>query len=301
MVLTPRFLTLGNIFVEGLTEIRIVDDIKDESDALTVSCEFSSASLGQIIIAMPIGGYNETWKWPMGLYTFQSLESTPQGERVMFTSAAFSPSMKKKRNKSYQKLTLKDLVGKIAGRNGLRPKCDMKIKLDHVDQRGESDMALLQRFADKYNAIFNVKMGTLIFLSKSSMALPFFVIFKSEAISWNLRQSNKFLYKMVKAKYHDTKKNKSVEVKVGGGSPEHLIQGNYKNKGEAKALAKAKFEKLLAQTKTGTITVEGRNMVAGGKVLVLGFGKGDGLYLITRAEHRGKDTYTTTVTLERAV
>lgn len=301
MVVTPYIKIFGAVMADGVKSVTVVDNIDDESDSLTLDCEFSTAMIGLPLPVVAYGGYQEGMMWPFGVYLLQSVETHPIGERLTFTSASFSAAMKKKRNKSYQKLTIKDLVAKIAKRNGLSPKCDMKQKLEHVDQRGESDMALLKRYAEKYNAIFNVKNGVLIFLSKTTEMLPHFVITADQATTWSLKNSSRPLFKAVKAVYHDTKKNKKEEVKVGGGSPEYLHNVHAKNKGEAKDLARAKLEKLLAKTRTGTVTVEGQNLVAGGKVLLLGFGKGSGYYLITKAEHKLTDVYTTTIEVEMAV
>ncbi len=61
-----------------------------------------------------------------------------------------------------------------------------------------------------------------------------------DAQSWNFKLSRQYLFETVKAKYHCTKKNEALEVKVGGGENEHLIQQQYKSKDEAKAMAQAK-------------------------------------------------------------
>lgn len=302
MVVTPFFQILGSLVCTGVSEVVITDNIDDEADALTVSCETSTASMNQEIKAMVLSGYKEGYMWLNGLYSFQAIESKPAGEHLIFTSAAFTEAMKEKRDTSYQKLTIKDLVGKVAKRHSLKVKCDMEQQLEHVDQKNESDLALLQRFAKKYNAIFNIKNDTLIFISKSSEDLPHFIVTADQAQSWNLRGSRKFYYKSVKAKYHEHKKNKAIEIIVGSGKPEYVIEQPFKSKQEARDLAKAKLEQLTAQSQGGTITLEGQNIIAGGKVVVIGFGlKNDGEYLITKVEHKGNKTFTSTITLEKSV
>jgi len=301
MVLTPFMQALGPLAVSGVGEVVVSDNIDDESDSLSIDCEVSSATIDQEITVTVLAGYQEGMMWPLGSYTLQSIEPKPDGERLIFTSAAFSDEMKKKRDLSYQKLTLKELVGKVAKRYGLKVKCDMEQKLEHVDQKNESDVALLKRFAEKYNSIFNIKNGTLIFLSKGSDALPHFVLVSSNASRWHFRQSRKCYYNSVRAKYHDPKKNKVQEIVAGSGLPEYKLETQCKSKQEAMDLAQAKLERLKAQSKTGSVTVEGMNIVAGGKVTMIGFGKGDGEYLITKAEHRVRDVFTSTIEVEAAV
>ena len=304
-LVSPFFSILGNIGITSTAEVTVVDSIRDESDTVRVICESSTATISQEVAVTVLAGYEEGMMWPVGNYTLQSIESDISSETILFTSAAFSESMKKKRDSSYQKLTLKDLVSKIAKRNGLTPKCDMEQKLEHVDQKAESDMALLQRYADKYNAIFNVKNGTLIFLSKQSDDLPLFIVLAPEASDAQkpkFRHSRKFYYKSVKVKWHDPKKNKKQEIVVGEGKPEYLLKIDCKNKQEAKDLGQAKLEELIAKSSTATITLEGQNIIAGGKALCVGFGpKNDGKYLITQAEHKATDVFTSTIELERAV
>ena len=301
MVKTPFAQLLGALVATGVSSITVTDSIDDESDALSVSCESSSAFGLLPLPATVLLGYQEGMMWPAGLYTLQSVTTLPIGERLLFTSAAFDGTMKKKRTKSYQKLTLKDLVAKIAKQNGLSSKSDMDQFLLHVDQKNESDTALLKRYAQKYNAIFNIKNGTLIFLSKNSLSLPLFLLFAQDAQSYSLYTNHKFLYRSLEVKYHNHKKNKTEKIKIGSGDPKYIIEQIQKTKAEAKDIGKAKLERLIAKTRGGTITVEGQNLVAGGKVLLIGFCKGDGLYLITNAEHKAAEIFTTTLTLEQAI
>jgi|GEM_PF-6957694 len=300
IMLTPFVKVFGSVFFSNVERVVVEDSIEDESDSLKVNCESSTALIETPSLVTAFGGYKEGAMWMFGVYTLQSISTSDHGESVLFTSAAFSASMKKKRNESYQKTTLSGLVGKIAGRNGLKSKCTFDAQLEHVDQRGESDLALLQRFAKKYNAIFNIKGNTLIFMKKSQAPVIFF-IFAKDAQSWNFKLSRRYLFETVKAKYHCTKKNKALEVKVGAGENEHLIQEQYKSKDEAKAMAQAKWEQLFAKTKTGSITLEGQNIIAGVKCVIMGFGKADDTYLITKVTHTADSTFTSTIELERAV
>jgi phage protein D len=301
MVVTPFMRALGPLVATGVSEITVTDNIDDESDSLKIRCEFSSSTIDQETTVTVLAGYQEGLLWPLGNYTLQSIEPEQGFETLIFTSAAFTDAMKEKREESYQKTTVKDLVAKIAKRYGLKTKCDMDTKLDHIDQRNESDVALLKRLAQKYNAIFNVKNGVLVFLSKRSDDLPHFVVMASQASQWHFRQSRKFFYRSVRAKYHDPKTGKKVEITVGDGKPVYQMETPCKNKQEALDLAQAKLDQLTARSRTGTVTVEGMNIVAGGKVVCIGFGKADGEYLITQAKHTVHEIFTSTIELEKAV
>jgi len=172
IMLTPFVKIFGNVLFSNVERVVIEDSIEDKSDSLKVNCKSSTALIETPSLVTAFGGYKEGAMWMFGIYTLQSISTSNHGESVLFTSAAFSASMKKKRNESHQG-TLSGLVGKIAGRNGLKSKCTFDIQLEHIDQRGESDLSLLQRFAKKYNAIFNIKGNTLIFIKKSQAPILF--------------------------------------------------------------------------------------------------------------------------------
>jgi len=300
MVKVPIYDIRGDIVMDGISSVTVIDSIDDESDALIVSCSKSNADIEKKTKVDVFLGLNDQ-KWDCGSFVLQSIIYTNDGEQLLFTSASFSDTMKKKRTISYQKLNLKELVAKVAKRHGLKIKCDMEQFLEHVDQKNESDMALLKRYADRYNAIFNVKKGTLIFLSKRSEELPMFTVFTGDVESYQIARTNKHYYSSVVVKYHNYKTNKTEEITVGKGSPVYTIEEIQKSQAEAKDIGIAKLDKLAAMTTSVTIVTEGANIVAGGKIDIVGFGKVDGRHLITNVRHIIREKYTTEITIEKAV
>ena len=91
-------------------------------------------------------------------------EKNQNSLRVRATSTNFTTEIKKKRNRSYENITLCDLIKKIADRNSLKFRCDFSdVFFKHLAQTDESDLNLLNRIAQMYNATFNIKNDTLIF------------------------------------------------------------------------------------------------------------------------------------------
>jgi len=299
MVLTPFYKITGDVLFNGVSSVTISDSIANESDSLTIECEDFKALKEDAKVEIFIG-YKERGLWSVGSYNLQSVRFTPISKILLFTSAEFNKEFKKKRTISYQKLTIKELIAKIANRHSLKYKCNMEQYLEHIDQRNESDLALLNRIANKYNAIFNIKNKTLVFLEKDSKELPEFTILAKDAKDWSIELNNRFRYNSIQVKYQDIRKNKKEIIKVGDSEPIYYIETTYNNKTEAINVATAKFKELLSKTRTGTVTIEGVNVVAGSKVDIIGFNTFvDGKYLINNVEHSIRDIFITTIILEK--
>ena len=300
MVVTPFYTIVGNIAMSNISKVTVIDEIKDESDALEVECEFSSGSIEEEITVEVILGLSPMI-WDAGSYTLQSIQESPGKTHLLFTSAVFDKEWKKKRDTSYNKLTVKDLVQKIAKHHNLKAKCDIEKKITHIAQKEESDLNLLTRLAKKYDAIFNVKKGTLIFLDKAGDSLPKAFISSVEAENWTFYHNKKRLYKSCKARYRKYHDAKEKEVVAGDGEPQLVFTNQtFKSESEAKDVADAKLRQTNAKAHTATITLQGQNLIAGAIATVVGFGaRNDGEYLIVKAEHTITDVFHTTVELER--
>ena len=179
-----------------------------------------------------------------GLFKVNSFDKTRQTITTEATAVGFAGTIKEKRNKSYDNITLKQLAQLIAKRNGLKAKSDVEIKVKHIAQANKSDLQLLTDLAKEYNLIFQIKNDTiLLLLKKDSDLLPTFYIQESETESYNLHTNTRAKYKSCKAVWHDPKSGKKKEIVEGKGTPQILLSGHFKNEADAKAKAKAKLEK----------------------------------------------------------
>jgi len=298
MVLTPQYIINGDITFNNISSISIYDSINDESDAVTIVCNNFTTQTTTPNIEVFIGYTDNLWS--VGKYRLQSVNYTEKNISLIFTSAYFDDKMKTKRTKSYQKITLNELCKKIAKKYNLKVKSDMPQYIEHIDQKNESDIALLNRYAQKYNAIFNIKNETLIFLFKTSKKLPLVKIFYTDCSNYNISLNHKFIYKSISIKFHDFKKNKPKLIKIGSGEPLYQIEEIQNNKTEAINIANAKLQQLIAKSKNGYITLEGQNIIAGAKVELIGFNHSlDGIYLITSVKHNISDIFTSSINIEK--
>jgi len=236
-------------------------------------------------------GYGEALTF-CGLFTVQTTERTDNNVlSISATGVNFGSELKEKRDITYEKVSIKDICSQIANRGGLKLKSDFDdIYITSLAQSGESDLHFLNRLAKDYNSIFNIKNNTLIFTKKikddkKNDELPSYIISEKNTSTLSIKHSNKTLYKSCKSTYHDTKTNKAVEVIAGSGKPCLVNQGSFKNEAEAMTKAKAKLDKANQGLVSGSLTIEGEIIFAGGKLVLIDTLEDDGEYQIKSVSH----------------
>lgn len=222
-----------------------------------------------------------------GIFAIQTTNKTDSNLVVKAIATNFNNSIKEKKNRSFEKIKLCAIISKIANEHKLKSKCDFKISVKHESQTNESDLNFLHRLATKFNAQFNIKNNTIIFLKhkEENKALPIFIISKNEVSHYSIKHKAKPHYKSAIAKWHDTKSNKEKKITVGKGKPIFYIQNRFKNEAEAHTEAKSKLKSLNRGTIEGSITLPGKEIRAGGILLLIGFFEDDGKYSIKRVTH----------------
>lgn len=236
-------------------------------------------------------GYAESGLFYCGLFRVQNTTKDKYSISINASGANFSAALKQKRDVSYEKVSLKDVAQIVADRHALKLKSDFDdMFVQHLSQTNESDLHMMKRLANDYNAIFSIKNGTLVFLkrikeNKVSDELPVFEIDVSECEGYSIKHSNKTLYASCEASWQDTKENKHKSVTVGSGDPVLKIKGQYKSAAEATKKAEAKLQSANRGIKSGTISMYGREIYAGGMLKLTGAGEDDGEYSIKSVNH----------------
>ena len=249
-------------------------------------------------------GYEETGLFFCGLFLVQTTERDSFGLTITATGADFSAALKQKRDLSYEQISIKAIAQIIADRHDLKLKSDFDdLYVTHLSQTNESDLHFMKRLASDHNGIFSIKNGTLIFLKrtkeeKRSDELPLFEIDSSECSTLRIKHANRTLYASCRAIWHDTKDNEMKSVTVGEGDPVLLIEGQFKTAAEAKAKAEAKLAMANRGTKSGTIEMYGKEIYAGGKLKLTGFGEDEGEYSIKSVNHTFDDGWVMSVEIE---
>jgi len=210
---------------------------------------------------------------------------------ITATAVDFSKSIKVKRNRSYENVSVKKIVELIAKRSECEVSSDFDdIYVIHEEQTSESDLHFLKRLASSYNALFSLKNNKLVFKKrmkdgKKSDALPRFPLELDELTSVSIENTNKTLYNSCKAIWRDTKDNEQKSVIVGSEQPMKVIKDSFESKADAKTKAQAALDKANAGTKVGDISCAGFTIYAGGILDLSGTFEDDGEYEIKSVNH----------------
>ncbi|HHU2811697.1 TPA: contractile injection system protein, VgrG/Pvc8 family [Escherichia coli] len=215
---------------------------------------------------------------PKGAFTVDEIEHTGAPDRLTIRarSADFRETLNTRREKSWHKTTVGEVVKEIAARHKLKMALgkDLSDKpVEHIDQTNESDGSFLMRLARQYGAIASVKNGNLLFIrqgqgkSASGKPLPVITITRKDGdshrftladrgaytgviASWlHTREPAKKESTTVKRKRRTKKQKKEPEAKQGDylvGTDENVLVLNrtYANRSNAERAAKMQWERL---------------------------------------------------------
>lgn len=194
-------------------------------------------------------------------------------------------AMQTQRTKSFDDLSMGDLVKEISAKHGLEPKISSGLgvlKFEHLDQVNESDMSLLSRLAKKNDAVVSVKNGNLIMVKKdegktvTGKPLQVISLTPDQVSSWQCTISSRGEVQKVTAEYSDVASGKSVLVSQGTGEPEIRMPIKYSSKQEAEAAIDARLKSGVSGSNTMSISMPVNPdllpLVAEGKVSLSGFG-----------------------------
>lgn len=304
--LTPAFeIVVGGkdytaAVTERLIELRLVDAAGYKSDYLELVLDDRTplprpthgARLDVRI------GYKEQGLHFKGTYVHDETEFSgpPKTMSLRAASVNFRDDFNAPRSRSFDNVTIGDLVRGIAGEHSYETRIDPSLdgrKIAHLDQTAESDLRLLTRVAQKHGALFKAAGNTLLMIPKTNkdeaikQALGVVVIQPSDLSDWRITRQDKSRFNSVRAVWWDPNDAELKNVTTEGGRPVYEIQEQYPSEDEANSAAKAKFEELNKQNLTASLTLPGNpKLVAEAGLILEGFRDGiDGEYTITRVEH----------------
>lgn len=299
MVRTPYFILVANgqdksaSLVKNLISISFKDEANSKSDEITIKVtgEFQRPSY-QDELKLSFGYKEESTIFNCGTFIVQT--TTKENDNLLTitaTGADFASSLKEKKNKTYESMSIGQIVEGVANESGLKTNTDFDEDFVlSIAQSDESDLHFLNRLAKEHNAIFNIKNQTLIFKKKIKGAnknedLPTYTINKKDTLSLSIKHSSKTLYKSCKAIWQDTKQNKIKEVLSGSGEPCINMRGTFKDDADAKSKADAKLQQANQGIICGSMGLEGGVYYAGGKLNLVGTLEDDDEYQIKSINH----------------
>jgi Bacteriophage probable baseplate hub protein len=244
-------------------------------------------------------GYTGNGLVRMGTYVVDELEHTgpPATLTIRGKAVNMSASLKSPQTRSWDDVNIGDLVTSIASAHGLSAKVSASlasIQLTHLDQTQESDLHLLTRIARDYGAITKPVSGFLVFLTQgeakaaSGQQLLTIPIDVSHIISHRMFQAQRYLFKCVRAYWHDVETATKYAVISGQGEPVFTLGQPYSNANEALHAAQAKLDAFKRGLGRLSLTVIGQPAIqASNKIALTGLREPiDGQWLIERVVHQ---------------
>lgn len=305
--MTPDyFITADSLDVTALIRDRngsvsVVDQGGTTSDTAEIVLDDRSPCIelprkgARLVISM---GYVETGLALMGEYTVDevAINGPPKGLTIRARAADMRQSLKAPKTRSWDTITIGDLVATIAAEHGYKAAVSAEfagILLTHIDQTGESDLHLLTRLAAERGAIAKPAGGYLLFVprgqskSVTGKVLPPVTMAGRDLSRYRVVMADRGKYQSVLAHWYDVDGATPVPVTVGSGEPVFTLRNHFPDEESARGAAKAKlaaFERGKAQL---AVTMPGDNrLMADGRLVITEARQGlAGEWVVTRVRH----------------
>lgn len=262
---------ITQIVTDRLMSMTISDNRGFEADMLELELSDHDGLLDlpprNAIIQVAIG-WHSSLLVDKGKYLVDEVQfsGAPDKVNIRARSADLKGSLSEKKERSFDKIKLSALIEQIAKEHQLNAMVGEQFKhqtVAHIDQTSESDINLLTRLAQEYDAIATVKNGTLLFMATgkgktaSGADIPSFDITRQSGDSYNFGIAERDNYKAVRAYWHDTDTGKRGEIIIDENSKitkkQKMTKGRTLKNGDVKGqrLSKRKYN-VLEQTEPVT-------------------------------------------------
>ncbi|MCG8632707.1 MAG: hypothetical protein MI863_02705 [Desulfobacterales bacterium] len=233
----------------------------------------------------------------MGAFVVDEINITGPPDRLVIEAKAanMTATLKEKKTRPWDNVTLSDIVATIAGEHNLAPVVGSDlagIRFDHLDQTEESDMHFLTRLGREHDAVAKPISRRLLMVKKgraktaTGKSLPTVNLTRSDFITpgWDMQSPDRGRYKSVTAFYQDTRAGEKKPVTIGSGKPNAMIRTPFSTQARAEQAARSRLDRLDRGTATLRGSVSARtDMFAEGKINVSGIRSGvNGSWIMTK-------------------
>lgn len=245
----------------------------------------------------------------IGRYVVDEVRLSGPPSTISFTAKGadmVQSALKAPRLKTWHDTTLGKLAREIAKRHDLEPVIHPeidKIQIEHLDQQNESDMALLQRLAKRYDLTLKLGGGQLVLRPHAANLEPSddenreyglapgrVVIDIRECSRYEWTSAQRSQYGAVSAHYWDPDKGKEVEVIEGDpeAGPTLKMRHSAGNKKDAMRQAASRLRQLKRSAGSLRLDLPGNtHILAGARLVLEGITEPvSGEWTIEQVEHR---------------
>ncbi|MGY4888927.1 UNVERIFIED_CONTAM: phage late control D family protein [Xanthomonas axonopodis] len=205
----------------------------------------------QLAVAL---GWKATGLVDKGTFVVDEVEysGAPDIITVRARSANLTADMRTRRERSWHNTTLGAVLNALAGEHGLTPHVTealARTNLTHLDQANESDMNLLTRLGQRFDAVATVKARALLFApigagtTASGKPLPTDTLTRRDGDQHRYAVADRDAYTGVRAYWMDKGKARRQSVLVGTDENAKRLRESYADEATARQHAHAELER----------------------------------------------------------
>ncbi|MGO4222121.1 phage late control D family protein [Lysobacter sp. TAF61] len=250
-----------------------------------------------------------------GRFRVDEVEHTgaPDLITIRARSADLTHPLRTRRERSWHSATLGTIIRNIAGEHGLQVRIEQRlagIAIPHLDQVNESDVHLLSRLGQRFDAMATVKAGALLFApigsgkTPSGIALPGAVITRRDGDQHRYALADRDTFSGVRAYWNNTPGANRKSVLIGESGDAKRLRETFNSEAEAREHAAAEWQRIQrgAATMGYTLALGRADLYPEQKLRVSGFKReiDETKWLIAKTTHTisGSAGFTTALELE---
>ncbi|MCC4602927.1 phage late control D family protein [Xanthomonas campestris] len=199
-------------------------------------------------------GWKATGLVDKGVFVVDEVEysGAPDIITVRARSADLTADMRTRRERSWHSTTLGAVLNALAGEHGLTPRVAetlARTRLPHLDQANESDMNLLTRLGQRFDAVATVKAGSLVFApigagtTATGKPLPTTTLTRRDGDQHRYAVADRDAYTGARAYWVDKGKARRQSVLVGTDDNAKRLRESYADEATARQHAHAELER----------------------------------------------------------
>lgn len=244
---------ISTAFYGALISLTVTDELGVESDEVEIvldegAGEWEVPDAGAIIEVRM--GLLELGLVRMGTFAKDAASgSGPVAElTIAGTATDLGSPIRQPQTRSWEAVTLQDVVDTLAGEAGLRSIVSEEIAgtpYPFIAQRAESGLHLLTRLSRPLDAVAKAADGRLMVAKlgtdTDAAGAPLVpeIVTRSQLEGWTWSEEERGKYVCVKARHRDAGSGQEIEVKAGDGTPEKVLRKVFATRAEAERAASA--------------------------------------------------------------
>ena len=272
----------------GLISLNIKDTVGDHADAITLKLSDYADSIKfpnkSVKISVSLGYKGNLYDFGVFFVDHIGINYPPSaisisGSSVPFAKSTVFKAMQTQHTISFHDTTVKALVELISTEHGLKSavvESIGKIKINHIDQTAEGNIAFLYRLVSQYGGSLKPTSERLVVLDKrgtnaKNSELPTVKLDLKNITKYSYSSNHDRKYRSVAAQYHDVDKATTETIKVGDGQPEFKLAYMYEDKEKATAIAETVYKGFSQDSDTMNLTTVGNTeIIAGMPIKIIG-------------------------------